>query len=133
MTVFFVFSMLQKRYFCYMIAKSVILSSAYIPPVDYMTWIYGAERIILEKHENYIKQTYRNRCYIYSANGKLALTIPVIKTQGNHTPIDNIVIDYSEQWQKNHMRAIESAYNSSPFFWTDTSSHILATRVVLPG
>jgi hypothetical protein len=44
------------------------------------------------------------------------LTIPVIKTNGNHTRVKEMKIDNSEKWQKRHWRAIESAYNQSPFF-----------------
>jgi len=93
-----------------------ILSMAYFPPVEYILKAYSAGGIFIDGHEHYIKQTYRNRCYILAANGKLALTIPVIKTEGNHTPANKILIDYSERWQQNHWRAIQSAYNSSPFF-----------------
>ena len=93
-----------------------IMSTAYFPPVEYILKIYSSGGIIVDGHENYLKQTYRNRCYILTANGKLALTIPVIKTEGNHTPVNKIIIDDSEKWQQNHWRAIQSAYNSSPFF-----------------
>lgn len=72
--------------------------------------------IHIDIFENYLKQTYRNRCSIYSANGKLSLSIPVKKVTGNHTVVKDIEIDYHEPWQKIHWRAIESAYSNSPFF-----------------
>jgi hypothetical protein len=75
-----------------------------------------ADSIIIEGDENYTKQTYRNRCEICTGNGKLILTIPVIKTNGNHTKIKDIRIDYSVNWQLKHWRAIVSAYNHSPYF-----------------
>jgi len=75
-----------------------------------------ADSVIIEGDENYIKQTYRNRCEICTGNGKLILTIPVIKTNGNHTKIKDIKIDYSVNWQLKHWRAIVSAYNHSPYF-----------------
>lgn len=87
-----------------------------MPPIEYFVWIMKADSIIIEREENYIKQTYRNRCEINSANGKLLLSIPVIKTNGNHTKVKDVKIDYSENWQLNHWRAIVSAYNHSPYF-----------------
>lgn len=75
-----------------------------------------AGSIVIEREESYAKQTYRNRCEINSANGRISLTIPVIKTNGNHTKTKDIKIDYSQKWQLNHWRAIVSAYNQSPYF-----------------
>ncbi len=94
----------------------IILSLLYLPPIEYFAWILNADSYKVELHENYIKQTYRNRCHIYTANGLLALSIPVHKTTGNHTLISDIEISYMDNWQINHWRAIESAYNKSPFF-----------------
>lgn len=100
-----------------MISPSTIyLSSAYLPPVEYIHQLVKSDIVYIEANETYTKQTYRNRCEIYSANGKLALSIPVIKIKGNHTLTKDILISYHENWQNNHWRAIESAYNSSPFF-----------------
>jgi len=70
----------------------------------------------VELHETYIKQTYRNRCTILGANGPLDLVIPVKKPMGSKTKTSEIIIDYREDWQRIHWYAIESAYNSSPFF-----------------
>ncbi len=94
----------------------LLLSTAYLPPIDFFRNIKEHENIIIEQYETYPKQTYRNRCEILSANGKLALTIPVNKKNGNHTLTKDIEITYSTNWQKIHWRAIESAYNNSPFF-----------------
>ena len=94
----------------------LILATAYLPPVEYLYYLNKTGNIFIDIYENYIKQTYRNRCYVMTANGRLCLTVPVIKTFGNHTQIKDIKIDYSQPWQRSHWRAIESAYNSSPFF-----------------
>jgi hypothetical protein len=76
----------------------------------------GAATLLLEQHEHYVKQTYRNRCLIYSANGILPLTVPVARTSGAKMSIRDVRIDYSEPWQRLHWRAIEAAYRSSAFF-----------------
>lgn len=93
----------------------LILASAYLPPLEYFYHLNKSETVYIDVYENYIKQTYRNRCYILAANGKLCLSVPVIRTFGNHTRIKDIEIDYSQPWQRMHWRSIESAYNSSPF------------------
>ncbi|MCD4746175.1 MAG: WbqC family protein [Bacteroidales bacterium] len=95
---------------------SILLSTAYLAPIEYYYHIAKFSEGFIEKYENYIKQTYRNRCLIYSANGMQRLSIPVIKVDGNHTCIKDIQISYFENWQKIHWKSIESAYNSSPFF-----------------
>jgi len=97
-------------------SHTTLLSTAYLPPIEYFVQIDQSDEIYIEQFENYHKQTFRNRCHIASANGLLSLSIPVIKTDGNHTLIKNIAISNVEPWQKIHWRAIESAYNKSPFF-----------------
>ncbi|HPT04324.1 MAG TPA: WbqC family protein [Bacteroidales bacterium] len=97
-------------------SHTTLLSTAYLPPIEYFVQIDQSDEIYIEQFENYHKQTFRNRCHIASANGLLPLSIPVIKTDGNHTLIKNIAISNAESWQKIHWRAIESAYNKSPFF-----------------
>ena len=96
--------------------KPVLLSTAYMPPLHYFALIAAAPAAIVEKHETYLKQSYRNRCEIYTANGKLALTIPVEKINGNHTQIDEIEISTQSKWQVLHWRALRTAYANSPFF-----------------
>ena len=96
--------------------KKILIASAYLGPVEYFACITDANKVIIENYEHYVKQTYRNRCIIYTANGLQSLTIPVIKVNGNHTEIKDILIAYYEKWQLIHWRAIVSAYNHSPYF-----------------
>jgi hypothetical protein len=94
----------------------LLLSTAYFPPVQYISLIANAEETFIEKEENYIKQTYRNRCNILSANGVLTLSVPVKRGSLHKVYIKDIEIDYSKRWQHNHLAAITSAYKSSAFF-----------------
>ncbi len=96
-------------------SKNIILSTAYLAPIQYFTKFVKYDKVIIEAHENFIKQTYRNRCKIYGANGELSLTIPVKKSNPK-TKIKELLIDYDTNWRKLHWKSIESAYNSSPFF-----------------
>ena len=95
---------------------SPLLATAYWPPVQYFTKLVGESVFYLEQHENYQKQSYRNRCVIYAANGPTPLIIPVVKTTGEKMPIRDVRIDYAMAWQRTHWKAIVSAYRSSPFF-----------------
>jgi len=94
---------------------TVLLSTTYLPSINYLSRVIHADKIILEKHEHFIKQTYRNRCQIVTSNGKLSLSIPLIK-QADKEIISEKKISYSENWQKQHWRAITSAYKNSPYF-----------------
>lgn len=107
----------------------MLLSTAFFPPVS---WFAAAAKdwgrvvvtnpssfcdVYLEAHENFQKQSYRNRCIIASANGPEAISVPVVH-DGDifHTPITEIRVDYKDQWVKKAWRAIESAYSSSAYF-----------------
>lgn len=94
----------------------VILSTAYLPPVEYISAIYNSSGTLIEQYERFQKQSYRSRCHIYSASGLLALTIPVSRADGHYLPIREMRIDYSGKWQQEHWRAIVSAYRTTPFF-----------------
>lgn len=96
--------------------KRILLPIAYFPPVEYFVFLAKAEDVYLEVQETYTKQTYRNRCKIYTANGVLSLSIPVTRIAGHKTKTKDILINYNQQWQQNHWRAIETSYNTSPYF-----------------
>lgn len=98
------------------IGYNILLSTAYLPPIEYFVALVKSKNVTIEKEESYSKQTYRNRCRILSANGILDLSIPVIKVNGNNTKIKDIAIYNSKKWFVNHWRAINSAYSGSPFF-----------------
>lgn len=87
----------------------------YFSPVAQYVAIAKAITVIFEVCDNFQKQTYRNRCYIYGANGRQLLNIPVLRANSKQ-PTQDVCIDYSEDWQQQHLRSIASAYNSSPFY-----------------
>lgn len=94
--------------------NSTILPLTYLGNIFYyIHLIKGGCTIDINSH--YIKQTYTNRCSIITANGVQDLTIPVIKPK-EKTAIKDIRISSHDNWQQLHWRAIQSAYNSTPFF-----------------
>jgi len=124
---------------------SVLLTSAYCPPIEYFAAIAAGltlspDRVIpsvvyLEACENYQKQSWRNRCTILSATGPLNLSFPIIHRGGSHNsiPVSEVEIDYSVNWVLQHKRAIESSYGTSAFFeyYRDELFSILDARPAL--
>ena len=73
--------------------------------------------IYIEACENYQKQSYRNRCRFYGADGVQTLSFPIVHEGGTHKlPISEIKVDYSTPWLLQHQRAIISAYRTSAYF-----------------
>ena len=96
--------------------STVLLPTAYLAPVSYYAHIKGSSVHTIEQHENYTKQSIRNRCTIYGANGPLSLTIPIHRPSGEKVLITDLEISNIDHWQRIHWQAIVSAYNSSPFW-----------------
>lgn len=88
----------------------------YFSPISQYQALLNSNSITFEVEDNYQKQTYRNRCYIYGANGKQLLNIPVsIPKSSKKTKSKDILVENSN-WQKQHYKSFEAAYNHSPFF-----------------
>ena len=97
----------------------IIFATAYFPSVAMtaaMIQKSADKQLLFEQQETFPKQTHRNRTIIVTANGPMTLSVPVVRTNGNHTYTKDIKISYAERWNIIHWRAIESAYNASPFF-----------------
>ena len=93
-----------------------LLYPTYLPNIASYIVMAQSEILVFEICDSYQKQTYRNRCYIYGANGKLSLNIPVHYSQKNRQNTKEIKIENSSKWQSIHWKSIESAYKTSPFF-----------------
>lgn len=86
----------------------------YFGPIDYFAEMVKSESLNIEAHENYQKQTYRNRVNILGANGKLMLNIPTLH-DGTRL-IKDLQPSYEYNWQKEHYKSLKSAYRNSPYF-----------------
>ena len=95
---------------------SHIFPTAYLPSTEYISLFLQTEEPTIELFETYQKQSCRTRTNVMTANGVQTLTIPVIKTNGNHTLTKDIEISYKESWQQIHLRCLESAYRKSAYF-----------------
>lgn len=99
--------------------KSVLIHPCYFGPIDLYVAIAQAERLVVEKKDNYQKQTYRTRQYIYGANGKLLLNVPIKHRENKtdqHQKYKDIKIENAFKWQRLHWKSLEAAYRTSPFF-----------------
>ncbi|WP_372776364.1 WbqC family protein [Mangrovibacterium sp.] len=94
----------------------ILLSTAYLPPVQYFSKFLLHSEVWMESQEHFIKQTYRNRCLILAANGPESLIVPVEKGRSLKQNMAELRISYDTNWQHTHWQAIVSAYNSTPFF-----------------
>ncbi|PZD78283.1 WbqC family protein [Mesonia sp. K7] len=95
----------------------IVLQPAYFGSIAQWVAFAKAAKVHLEVFDNYQKQTYRNRQYIYGANGKLLLNIPIKHSKNNKRQKTNEVkIDNSFHWQTVHWKSLQTAYRTSPFF-----------------
>ncbi len=96
--------------------KGGLFSSLYLAPIEYYSAFFRTEKAVIEIHDNYQKQSYRNRCIIAGANGVLSLSIPIEKPETPKCAMKDIRIAEHGNWRHLHWNAIVSAYNSTPFF-----------------
>ncbi len=95
---------------------TILLELQYFAPIQYYTKLLAYANIQIEQHENYSKGSFRNRCHIATANGAIALSIPLKKGKNQQTNIRAIGIDNTTNWQLSHWRSIATAYGKSPYF-----------------
>lgn len=105
----------------------LLLSTAYFPPIEYLAAIANECRfnpgmtevepavVYIEACEHYVKQSWRNRCRFYAADGAQTLNFPV-RHEDFGKPISQMRIDWKTDWLTRHERAIISAYRTSPYF-----------------
>lgn len=108
----------------------LILPSTYLGNIAYFHLLFQQEQVGISSNERYAKQTYRNRCTIFSANGLQNLSVPAIRPNGRETLMSEVLISYSENWQKDHLKALEAAYQRTPYyeFYIDQLKSIYACR-----
>lgn len=94
---------------------NLLIDLHYLPSIEYFVVLKNFNRIELEQHEHYVKQSYRNRCFINTSQGKQMLVVPVTEKSGK-TILKDVRVDNSLRWKNNHWRTIESAYRKAPYY-----------------
>ena len=105
----------------------MVLPTAYFGNIEYFFQLLRNETVIIDYHEPYQKQSYRSRCTIITANGLLNLSLPIERPKGKDSLISEVIISKADNWQKDHKKAIESAYRRTPYyeFYIDDIHEIL--------
>ncbi|MCW5912096.1 MAG: WbqC family protein [Cyclobacteriaceae bacterium] len=93
----------------------LLIDLHYLPCLEYFTVLKQFNSVELEQHEHYIKQSYRNRCLINTAQGAQMLVVPVTHKSGK-TILKDVRLEDSVRWKNNHWRTIESAYRKAPYY-----------------
>lgn len=88
----------------------------FFPNIEYFQYLNGFDNVLIETCETFPKQTFRNRTYIFSANGVLSLNIPIIKNTNLKEKTSEVRICYKDNWNIKSYRAITSSYGRSPYF-----------------
>jgi len=98
--------------------QTALLSTTYFGPIQWYQKLYRYDQVLIEQHESFVKQTYRNRCLIATTQGVQALTVPVghDSTNNEQWTMDNVKISDHGNWRRLHWQALQSAYGDSPFF-----------------
>ena len=62
----------------------LLFGSVYAGNIDYYSALCKASKITIDSNEYFEKQSYRNRCVIAGANGRLNLIVPVKRKKGKN-------------------------------------------------
>jgi hypothetical protein len=96
----------------------VILQPSYIPWRGYFHQIKKADLFIFYDDVQYDKHGWRNRNRIKTPQGCQWITIPVYSkgVVDKGVPINQVKINWNENWNEKHWRSIQQAYSKAPYF-----------------
>lgn len=94
-----------------------IYSTNYFGSIPYFQSIAKNNVIVIDIHEHYKKQTWRNRTQILESNGPMYLSVPVMRPNGSKTPVKEVLVTQEKGWRKDHWKALESSYKHAPYFF----------------
>lgn len=108
----------------------MIIESMYFPPVSVLMEFKANHRITIDQGEYYRKGSFRNKCFLNSANGPQLLIVPLVKGKNNLQPMRDVKISYDENWPKQHTAALRTCYGNSPYFifFIDLIENVLNSR-----
>lgn len=94
----------------------LVVDSQYFGSINYFKILSNFSNIEIEQYETYQKMSFRNRCMVTGSNGVVGLSVPLEKGRGQRELMKDVRISYSDKWQVQHWRTIESCYSRAPFF-----------------
>jgi hypothetical protein len=96
--------------------QGIVSEVQYFGCVAQFAELFAFQNIYLEKHENFQKMSFRNRCQILGANKIINLSVPILGGRDQKAYTKNIEIDNNQKWAIQHWRTLESCYNKSAYF-----------------
>ncbi|MAJ50314.1 MAG: hypothetical protein CMB82_01710 [Flammeovirgaceae bacterium] len=122
-----------------MSSSAICIELHYLGSLEFFTRLINSKKVTLEVTDYFLKQTYRNRCYIMGPNGIQMLTVPV--HYHKKLIFRDVTIDYNQNWIKDHRKALQAAYGKAPFFdyfydlfdqvWVSKPTHILDLSMLM--
>lgn len=111
----------------------LLTESQCCPPISFFQEIMHHDILIIERHENYQKRSYRNRFYLNSPQGKFLFSIPLAKGKNEQQKITNVSISYDEDWIQLLSKIMQTNYSSAPYyeFYIDEFMDIMNTKFEL--
>ncbi len=104
-------------YFCAMQhPEEILLSTAYFPPMSWFGIASLADTILIDTHETYQRQTFRNRCSVLGSQGLIDLSLPIYRPNGSKSKSSEVLPSFTDSWQNIHWRTLCTNYNASPYF-----------------
>ncbi|WP_298708576.1 WbqC family protein [Chitinophaga sp.] len=97
-------------------SRILLIESQYFPNINFYKTLIESEKVRFERMEHYQKVSFRNRCYIAGPNGKILLSVPLVKGKNQRTVMKDVRISNQEPWQSLHWKTLTSAYRRSPWF-----------------
>lgn len=94
----------------------LLIETQLFPPVETFRLAMASGQWYIEAQENFNKGSYRNKYEIMGANGPILLTVPLVKGKHRNQHIGDVRISYTENWQSQHIRTLQSCYGKSPYF-----------------
>lgn len=97
--------------------KAVIMQPYYIPYRVFFHWLYRADHYVFLDTVQFVDDGWHNRNQIITPNGKIWLSVPVLKKHKGKQLIKDVQINNNTSWQKKHWKSIEQTYRKAPFFY----------------
>ena len=88
----------------------------YFGNICFIELLYKEKQVCFDSHAPFTKMSFKNKMVILSAQGPLAITIPIVGGRDQKTAINNIRIAYDAPWQAQHFKALKTCYKRAPYF-----------------
>lgn len=94
--------------------KVAIFQPTYLPWLGFFKAIDWADRFVFLDDVQFEKHSWQSRNRIKSPQGDLVLTVPTVRNFPQN--INEVKINYAQDWVKKHLDSMQSCYNKVPFF-----------------